>query len=74
MRSFCTFVAESAIATHEAAALTGHDKRVWWRHYLQPRRDEQTARDNVAKLVAVGLGMRSDVDQPLTTDDERLAE
>ena len=39
-RSFCTFVADDpSIPPIEAAALTGHDERVWWTHYVQPRRE-----------------------------------
>jgi DNA-binding MarR family transcriptional regulator len=43
--------------------LTGHDERVWWKHYVTPRRDEQSRREVVAKLTARGLGVRPEVDQ-----------
>jgi integrase len=63
-RSFCTFVADDpSIPPSEAAALTGHDERVWWTHYVQPRRDAQARREIVAKLTARGLGVRPQVDQ-----------
>jgi hypothetical protein len=41
----------------------GHDERVWWTHYVQPRRDAQSRREIVAKLTARGLGVRPEVDQ-----------
>jgi site-specific recombinase XerD len=41
--SFCTFVAESGISPNEAAALTGHTEAVWWKSYVQPRRDARLA-------------------------------
>ena len=67
--SFCTFVAESGIPPNEGAALTGHDEQTWWRSYVQPRRDGQARRDNIAKLTAFGLGVRPEVDQRLTKSD-----
>jgi integrase len=63
-RSFATFVADDpTIPPSEAAALTGHDERVRWKHYVQPRRDEQSRREIIAKLTARGLGVRPEVDQ-----------
>jgi hypothetical protein len=56
-RSFCTFVAESDVAPNEAAALTGHTEAVWWKDYVQPRRDAESRRDTIAKLAARGLGV-----------------
>ena len=56
--SFCTFVAESGISPNEAAALTGHTEAVWWKSYVQPRRDARARRDNVAILAANGIGVR----------------
>lgn len=56
--SFCAFVAESGIPPNEGAALTGHDEQTWWRSYVSPRRDAQARRENVAKLTALGLGVR----------------
>ena len=56
--SFCMFVAESGIPPNEGAALTGHDEQTWWRSYVSPRRDAQARRENVAKLTALGLGVR----------------
>jgi integrase len=67
--SFCTFVAESGVPPNEGAALTGHDERTWWRSYVQPRRDAQARRENVAKLTAFGLGVRPEVDQRLTSPE-----
>ena len=61
-RSFCTFIAESGIPPADAAALTGHDERVWWKHYVQPRLDEQSRREIVAKLTSRGLGVSAEVD------------
>jgi hypothetical protein len=61
--SFCTFVAESGIPPNEGAALTGHDEQTWWRSYVSPRRDAQSRRENVAKLTALGFGLRPEVDQ-----------
>ena len=56
---FCMFVAESGISPNEAAAaLTGHTEAVWWKSYVQPRRDAQARRDNVAILAANGIGVR----------------
>jgi integrase len=62
-RSFCTFVAEHGIPPAEAAALTGHDEAVWWKHYVQPRRDDQARREIVMRLTDRGLGIRPQVDQ-----------
>jgi integrase len=56
--SFCTFVAESGVPPNEGAALTGHDEQTWWRSYVQPRRNAQARRENVAKLTVFGLGVR----------------
>src|SRR4029077_2591975 len=67
--SFCTFVAESGVPPNEGAALTGHDEQTWWRSYVSPRRDAQARRENVAKLTALGLGVRPEVDQRLTRAD-----
>jgi len=64
--SFCTFVAESGVPPNEGAALTGHDEMTWWRDYVQPRRDAQSRRDNIAALAANGIGIRAEVDQRLT--------
>jgi hypothetical protein len=61
--SFCTFVAESGSPPNEGAALTGRDEQTWWRSYVSPRRDAQARRENVAKLTALGLGVRPEVDQ-----------
>lgn len=56
---FCMFVAEPGISPNEAAAaLTGHTEAVWWKSYVQPRRDAQARRDNVAILAANGIGVR----------------
>ena len=68
--SFCTFVAESGVPPNKGAALTGHDEQTWWRSYVQPRRDAQARRENVAKLTALGLGVRREVDQRLTRPDQ----
>jgi integrase len=65
-RTFCTLVAESDISPADAAALTGHDERTWWRFYVQPRRDEQARHEIVAKLTARGLGLQPQVDSGLT--------
>ena len=63
-RSFYSLVADDpTIPPVEAASLTGHDERVWWKHYVTPPRDEQSRREVVAKLTARGLGVRPDVDQ-----------
>jgi hypothetical protein len=62
-------VAESGIPPNEGAALTGHDEQTWWRSYLSPRREAQARHENIAKLVARGLGVRPEVDQRLTTTD-----
>jgi len=67
--SVCTFVAESGIPPNEGAALTGHDEQTWWRSYVSPRRDAQSRRENVAKLTALGFGVRPEVDQRLTSAD-----
>jgi integrase len=62
-RSFCTFVAEGGTPPAEAASLTGHDEAVWWKHYVQPRRDEQARREIVTRLTDRGVGVRPQVDQ-----------
>ena len=67
--SFCTFVAESGIPPNEGASLTGHDEQTWWRNYVQPRRDSQSRKDNIARLTAFGVGVRREVDQRLTSPD-----
>jgi hypothetical protein len=54
----CTFVAESGIPPDEGAALTGHDEQTWLRSYVQPRRDGEARRENVANLTAFGPGVR----------------
>jgi integrase len=56
-RSFCTLIAESGIPPAEAAALTGHTEAVWWRDYVQPRRDAQSRSEIVATLTARGIGV-----------------
>jgi integrase len=56
--SFCTFMAESDVPPNEAAALTGHTEAVWWKCYVQPRRDAESRRENIQKMTARGLGVR----------------
>ena len=67
--SFCTFVAESGIPPNEGAALTGHDELTWWKSYVQPRKDAQARRENIAKLTAFGVGVNPEVDAEV---DQRL--
>lgn len=65
--SFCTFMAESDVPPNEAAALTGHTEAVWWKSYVQPRRDAESRRENIQKMTARGLGVRPEVDPRLTS-------
>jgi hypothetical protein len=50
-------IAESEIPPAEAAAFTGHTEAVWWRDYVQPRRDAQSRDEIVFKLTARGIGV-----------------
>ena len=49
------------------AALTGHTEAVWWKSYVQPRRDAESRRENIEKMTARGLGVLGEVDQRLTS-------
>jgi hypothetical protein len=48
-------------------ALTGHTEAVWWKSYVQPRRDAESRRENIEKMTARGLGVLGEVDQRLTS-------
>jgi hypothetical protein len=45
-----------------------HDLQTWWKSYVQPRKDAQARRENIAKLTAFGVGV-PEVDQKLTNPD-----
>jgi hypothetical protein len=42
--------------------------QTWWKNYVQPRRDKQSRSDSFDKLIALGLGVRLEVDQRLTSE------
>jgi len=65
--SLCTFMAESDVPPNEASGTHGTHRAVWWKSYVQPRRDAESRRENIEKMTARGLGVLGEVDQRLTS-------
>lgn len=65
--SLCTSWRSLMCHRTKQAALTGHTEAVWWKSYVQPRRDAESRRENIEKMTARGLGVLGEVDQRLTS-------